>query len=147
MFSNKLRVSSFPDGFPHRVLTPPCLCATTGRRVLCSMVSVVHRVHGIPCPCFTMTTRVSMFRRLCSPPCLCLTVSVVHRIFVPPGPHEGSVFHCDFGPPCLCSIVSVVHRVYVLPCLCFTQEGSMFHCVFSPLCLNPLCLSSTTGGF
>ena len=29
----------------HRTYGPPCLCSTTDRRVLCSIMSLVHRVY------------------------------------------------------------------------------------------------------
>ena len=73
----------------HPVFTPPCLCSTADRRVLCSTMSLLHHVYVAPLtgrfyvpPCLYST--MSMFHHVFTPPCLCSTLSLLHHVYVPP---------------------------------------------------------------
>ena len=115
----------------HRVFTPPCLCSTTSRKVLCSIVSSLHLAY-VPQPaggfyvpsCFCST--MSMFHRVFSPPrlwsstgrrVLCSIVSLLLRVYVPLCPYSTmSMFHNRQKDSI--SIVSLLHHVHVSPCVC-----------------------------
>ena len=90
-----------------RIFTPPCLCSTTDRRVLCSIVSLLHHVYIQP-----------LSGGFYVPSCLYSTMSIFNHCL------EGSMFRRVFTPPCLCSttdrrflcsIVPLVHHVYAQP--------------------------------
>ena len=77
-----------------------------------------------------LCSTVSMFHRVSVPPCPCSTMSMFHHVYV----------HRVYVPPCLCSttdrkilgsIVSLVHRVYVPPCLCSTTDRRILGSIVS----------------
>ena len=57
-----------------------------------------------------------MFRRVLTPPCLCFTVSLLHRVHVPP------LTEGFYISSCLYSTMSMFYRVFTLLCLCSTTD-------------------------